>query len=108
GPPVWSITAFEREPEQALIVYGTAREGPTNREAAQLLQRRVAAVWHNFDIPIVADRDLDDEQARGHPLVLVGRPSSNVAAARLLEAGPGAFPVAFGRDSFAVDGVRHG
>ncbi len=108
GAPVWSITAFEEEPEQALIVYGTAREAPTNREAAELLQRRVAAVWHNFDIPLVADRDVTDAQIQSHHLVLVGRPSSNTLGARLQKEAHTAFPVVFGSDSFAVAGATYG
>jgi hypothetical protein len=108
GPAVWSITAFEEEPEQSLIVYGTQKEAPANREAAQLLQRRVAAAWHNFDIEIVADREVTDAQLKGRHLVLVGRPCTNALWTRL-HAEPGCtMPVQFGPGSFTVAGAVHG
>ena len=108
GAPAWSVTAFEREPEQTLIVYGTQKEAPTNREAAQLLARRVAAAWHNFDIPLLADRDATDAQLQGHHLVLVGRPSTNSLAARLLAVPGSGFPVRFAASSLKVGGQSYG
>ncbi|HLQ38695.1 MAG TPA: hypothetical protein VK348_12880, partial [Planctomycetota bacterium] len=103
GAQVWSVTAFELEPEQALIVYGTRKEAPANREAAQLLQRRVASRWHNFDVPIKADVEVTDAELQGHHLVLVGRPCTNAVAERL-RGEPRAFPVLFRDDSCTVGG----
>src|SRR5262249_37317100 len=95
GAARWSVTAFENEPEQALIVYGTQAEAPANREAALLLQRRVASSWHNHDIAVVADRDVTDDQLAANHIVLVGRPRTNAVAARGSAArfGPGSCEV---------------
>src|SRR5262249_50374143 len=101
GAARWSVTAFENEPEQALIVYGTQAEAPANREAALLLQRRVASSWHNHDIAVVADRDVTDDQLAANHIVLVGRPRTNAVAASALAVARG-FPVRFGADSFEV------
>src|SRR5205085_8298941 len=38
---VYSVLSFQRELEHTLIVYGTADEVPTNREAAEALQRAI-------------------------------------------------------------------
>src|SRR5262249_37324829 len=108
GQPVWSITGFELEPEQALIVYGTRKEAPTNREAALLLQRRVASAWHNLDIETGAAREVTDAQIQSHHLVLVGRPSANALSDRLSKEPRSVGPVVFGSDSFATAGASYG
>jgi hypothetical protein len=107
GPARWSATAFEEEPEQTLIVYGTQAEAPANREAALLLQRRVASTWHNHDVAVVADRDVTDAQLAQNHLVLVGRPRTNAVAASALAVARG-FAVRFGADSFEVAGQQYG
>ena len=96
--PSWSITGFESEPERALMVYGTQREARANREAAEILQRLIAARWHNFQIPIRSDLEVGDKDLEERHLVLVGRPACNAIAARLARH----LPVRFGDASFAL------
>ena len=43
GGGFWSIDSFEAEPENALIVAGTVKEADAQREAAEHLQRGIAA-----------------------------------------------------------------
>ena len=101
---VWTVRAFEAEPEQAVIVYGTQLEARANREAAEVLQRRLAARWYNFPIPIRADREVSDAELLGRHVVLIGRPACN-AVTRGLQA---ALPVQFGPASFTAAGQSHG
>jgi hypothetical protein len=96
--PSWSITGFESEPEQSLIIYGTQREARANREAAEVLQRQIAARWHNFQIPIRSDAEVGEKDLEARHLVLVGRPVCNAIAARLAPH----LPIQFGDASFTV------
>jgi hypothetical protein len=100
--PCWSIQSFEDEPEHALIVYGTQREARANREAAELLQRNVAARWHNFAIPLRSDSEVGAKELTAHHIVLVGRPVTNVIAARFAAAL--LLPARFGDASFTLAG----
>ncbi len=95
----WSVTGYEAEPERCLIVYGTQRERHAQKEAAELLQRRIADGWCNFLIPVKSDREVTEDELKGHHLLLVGRPDGNAIAARCTRDG---FPVSFGSGSFAV------
>jgi hypothetical protein len=96
----WSIFSFEREPERALIVYGTLKEKDAQREAAQLLQRKIARRWYNYDVPVKADTEVTDDDLKDRHLLLVGRPDSNAVAARAAKG----LPVTFGSGSFTVGG----
>jgi hypothetical protein len=98
GGGIWSIDAFEAEPERALIVYGTVKESDAQREAAEHLQRAIAARWSNVTVPIQADADVADGDLRSHHVLLVGRPDSNAIAARFAKA----VPLAFGPASFVL------
>jgi hypothetical protein len=100
----WTVDAFERQPESSLIVYGTLAEAEAQREAAELLQRRVAARWYNLKILIKEDRAVSDEDEKTMHLILIGRPGTNRLAARLAES----LPVRFGAASFLVNGRRYG
>jgi hypothetical protein len=95
--PVFSIQSFERELDQSLIVYGTGVESASHREAAELLQRRIASQWSNTTVPIKADRDVSEEDMSNH-LLLVGRPNMNLLADRWRKQ----LPVQFGAGSFTV------
>lgn len=94
----WAVDSFEVEPEQTMIIYGTASERAAQQEAAILLQRKIARRGGNFSLPVKADTDVTDEELKSHHLLLVGRPDSNSVSARVA----GAWPVSFGPRSFRV------
>ena len=97
---VFSVRSFERELDQTLIVYGTGSEEASLREAAELLQRRIATQWSNYSVPIKGERDVTDHDLRTHHLLLVGRPAMNSIVTRFSDA----LPVKFGSGSFTVAG----
>jgi hypothetical protein len=78
----WTIYSNEAEPEQAVIVYGTAADRAAQQEAAAFLQRSLARRFSNFSIPIKSDVDVSDAELSGRHVLLVGRPAANHAAAR--------------------------
>ena len=94
----WAIDSFEIEPERALIVYGTLADRDAQREAAELLQRKMARRFTNFSIPITADKDVSDDDLRNHHVLLIGRPATNSVAARLAAG----LSIRFGEGSFVV------
>jgi hypothetical protein len=96
GP--YSVLSFETEREQVLIVYGTADEVAANREAAEALQDAIRKAWSNITVPVKSDREVTDEDLKGHHLLLVGRPDSNAVVERFRAA----LPVRFGSRSFIV------
>jgi hypothetical protein len=100
SPPkgFWSIFSFEKEPEKALIVYGTLKEKSAQREAANHLARKVARRWSNHDLPVKADTDVTDADLKEHHLLLIGRPDSNAVLARVATG----LPVTFGPASFVL------
>jgi hypothetical protein len=100
SPPAdfWSLFSFEKEPEKALIVYGTLKEKSAQREAASRLARLIARRWSNQDIPIKADTDATDADLKEHHLLLIGRPDSNAVLARVAKG----LPVTFGPASFVL------
>ncbi len=101
GP--FSVRSFERELEETLIVYGTGPERASLREAAELLQRRIATQWSNYSVPVRSDSEVTDEELGSHHVLLVGRPAVNRLAARLRDA----LPVAFGPGSFTLLGQTY-
>jgi hypothetical protein len=96
GP--FSVLTFWSEIENALIVYGTGDEVPTNREAAHILQRALLRRGANVTVPIKSDQQVSAAELKGHHLLLIGRPNSNSVVARCRAA----LPVSFGDYSFAV------
>ena len=99
----FSVLSFHSELEQALIVYGTASEEPTNREAADALRRAIIVHWSNYAVAVKADREVTEKDLRGHHLLLVGRPETNAVTARFRSA----LPVTFGSGSFLVRGLTY-
>jgi hypothetical protein len=97
---IFTVMSFGREEESTLIVYGTGTETPTNREAAEALQKAMRERFSNFTMPIKADRDVTEDEMKSHHLVLIGRPDSNC----LVEKFRKAWPIAFGKRSFVVAG----
>ena len=97
GSP-FTILTMDDELEHALIVYGTQDDEVGNLEAARLLQTALRRREHNVQPPIKPDREVSDDDLRGHHLLLVGRPSTNAVSQRF-----GAqWGVAFGARSFTV------
>ncbi len=94
----YSIASFHSEQEQSMIIYGTAAETPTNREAAEALQNAIRANWQNYTIPIKSDKDVTDAELKSHHLLLIGRPDSNSLVERFRKG----LPITFGPRSFAV------
>jgi hypothetical protein len=98
GGSAFAIQSFHDERDKTLIVFGTTDDEVANRRAAEQLQRIIRVRWSNETIPIIADRDLTDEQIKNHHLVLIGCPDSNLLTKRFREA----LPVSFGPRSFRI------
>jgi hypothetical protein len=98
-PNPWLVDSFEDEPQQALIVYGTKGDRAANREAAELLQKNIAARWCNYVVPAKADADVTDDELKSHHLLLIGRPASNAVLHRFSQRIPS---VEFGSQSFTI------
>jgi hypothetical protein len=94
----YTVNSFSTELDKTLIVYGTAYEELTNREAAETLQRGIRERGSNYAVPFKADRAVTDEELRNHHLLLIGRPDSNTLVDRFR---PG-LPVSFGQRSVRV------
>jgi hypothetical protein len=99
----WSIFSFEKEPDKALIVFGTLKDRSAQREAADHLARKIARRWSNFDVAIKADSEVGEADLKGRHILLIGRPDSNSVAARLLKG----LPVTFGSGSFVLRGETY-
>ena len=78
----FTVQTFKEEPEQTLIVYGTADEANVNREAAEALQQAIRASHCNITVPIKTDREVTDDDLKTHHLLLIGRPGCNTLTAR--------------------------
>jgi hypothetical protein len=98
GP--FSVLTFFAELEKTLIVYGTAGEKPTNREAAHAMQQALRERGPNITVPVKADDAVTDDELKSHHLMLIGRPETNTLVARFAQA----WPVRFGPHSFEVRG----
>ncbi|HEV3260830.1 MAG TPA: C45 family autoproteolytic acyltransferase/hydrolase [Gemmataceae bacterium] len=94
----FSVLSFHADLENTLIVYGTAAEGPTNREAAEALQRAIVEHWSNYKVPLKSDVEVTEKDLASHHLLLIGRPDTNAVSARFRSA----LPVTFGSGSFVV------
>ncbi len=99
----FAIDSFEHDLERTLIVHGTSGERVSLREAAELLQRRIASHWSNIFVPVKSDAEVTEEDLRTHHLLLVGRPAVNTITARM----KGALPITFGPASFTVLGETY-
>ena len=99
----WAIDSFEPEPEHALIVYGTQQDRAAEREAADLLQRKIAHRGSNYTVPIKADSDVSDDDLKNHHLLLIGRPATNAVTAKLADG----LTIRFGDCSFTVRGETY-
>jgi hypothetical protein len=94
----YSVHSFLIEPKKTLIVYGTADETPTNKEAAKILQQAIRQSWCNVTVPIKTDKEATEEDLKSHHLLLIGRPDCNSLVQRF----QAELPVDFGSRSFRV------
>jgi hypothetical protein len=94
----YSVLSFKEEPEQTLIVYGTADEEAANKETAESLQDAIRTSWCNCTVKVKSDTEITDAELKGHHLLLIGRPDSNKALQKLAPA----LPITFGPRSFAL------
>jgi hypothetical protein len=101
GP--FGVSTFFAELEQTLIVYGTQEEAPTNREAAEDLQRAIIERGPNITVTVKSDREATEDDLKNHHVLLIGRPETNSVVARCRTA----LPVTFGRQSFVVRGETY-
>jgi hypothetical protein len=99
----FSILSFAGEQEDTLIVYGTAEEVPTNREAAEAMQKAIRESWSNITVPIKSDQEVSEAELKTHHLILIGRPGTNLLAERFRKA----LPIRFGGGSFVVRGKTY-
>src|SRR5262249_7456360 len=74
---VYSVLSFHAELEHTLIVYGTADEEATNREAAEALQHAIIERHSNYTVRIQSDKDVAENDLKTKHLLLIGRPDSN-------------------------------
>lgn len=95
---VFSTRSFRTELSHTLIIRGTRDEEPTNREAAEALQRALIESGPNLTVPIKADTEVTDADLKSRHLLLIGGPDSNSLVARFR----GKLPIAFGPRSFVV------
>jgi hypothetical protein len=95
---VFTGESFYRELDQTLIVYGTADEICTNREAAEALQRSIIRIHSNFTVPIKTDREVTDDDLKTHHVLLIGRPETNSIVRRFRTS----LPVECGAFSFTA------
>jgi hypothetical protein len=99
----WSIDSFEVEPDRTMIVYGTLADRDAQREAADLLSRKIARRGSNASIPVTADKDVSDDEIKDHHVLLIGRPATNSLTAKLADG----LPIRFGETSFTVRGETY-
>jgi hypothetical protein len=95
---VYSVLSFKEEPEQTLIVYGTADEEAANKETAEGLQEAIRTSWCNCTINVKSDKEVKEEDLKTHHLLLIGRPDCNACVDKF-RAG---LPIGFGSRSFVV------
>ena len=95
---IFSLLSFHAELDKSLIVYGTADEISTNKEAAEAVQRGIVQRYTNFTVPLKKDTEVSDDDLKSHHLLLIGRPDSNPLVKRF-SAG---LPISFGSRSFTV------
>jgi hypothetical protein len=99
----WAIESYEIEPDKALIVYGTKQDVHLQREAAELLQRKIARHWSNVTVPAKSEDEVTDEELGKHHLLLIGRPATNGVTARCKDK----LPVSFASGSFVLRGETY-
>ena len=99
----YDLTAFGREFERTLIVYGTLDDEAGNREAADVLAEAIRKAYTNVDTPVRSDAVVTDDELKDHHLLLIGRPATN----RVTQQMQSAFSVSFGLQSFTVAGETY-
>jgi hypothetical protein len=98
GRPV-SVLGWMDEPEDTVLVYGTAADVVGNKAAAEALQGAFRRRWTNITLPTLPDTTPDAE-LKGKHLILIGRPATNALSKRFAAA----VPATFGESSATVNG----
>lgn len=93
----FSVLSFLHDLEQTLIIYGTADETSTNKEAAEALQQAIRARHSNFTVPIKSDTEVTQDDLKSNHLLLIGRPNSNGVVKRFKP-----LPLKFEASSFSI------
>jgi hypothetical protein len=103
--PKFTVRTWAEDPEETVIVYGTAANAVANRETAEQLQKTVARRGANIVMPILADTEAtgSPDRVTSRHVILIGGPTTNKLAARW----HALFPVKFGAGSFAVRGDEY-
>jgi hypothetical protein len=96
GP--FSVLTFSAELEQTLIVYGTADEQASHREAAEALQQALVRRGSNITVPLRADTEVTQSELKTRHLLLIGRPDTNAVVKKFAKD----LPISFGSRSFKV------
>jgi len=96
-----SVTGWSRDPEEAVIVYGTQCDVVANKAAAEALQVAIRQSRNGVIVPMLPDADVTDEALEGKHVLLVGRPAANAVTQRFVKA----FPATFGLSSATVNGT---
>ena len=103
--PKFTVKTWAQDPEETVIVYGTAADPVANRETAEQLQKTVARRGANIVMPVLSDTEAvaSPDRVTSRHVILIGGPAANKLAARWREL----FPVKFGTGSFAVRGEEY-
>jgi hypothetical protein len=96
----WTCSAYTRDVEHTMIIYGTRVEGVANHIAAQKLQQGIVDQWEHLVVPVKADTEVSKDDLRSNHLLLIGRPECSELIERLSHS----LPVTFGPRSFIARG----
>jgi hypothetical protein len=79
---VFSTRSFRDEPDDCLIVYGTADDQAANQNAARALQELIRKQCLGVLVSVVADNTVTDGELGAKHLLLIGGPETNRVSAR--------------------------
>jgi hypothetical protein len=79
---VFSTRSFRDEPDNCLIVYGTADDHEANKSAARSLQELIRRQCLGVQVAMMSDSTVPDAELGTKHLLLIGGPESNAIAAR--------------------------
>ncbi|CAN5273354.1 hypothetical protein BH11PLA2_BH11PLA2_12740 [soil metagenome] len=103
GPRPVNVTAWMKDPDNVVIVYGTTADIAGNKAAALALVKAFREKWTNMELPVLADKDAKDDALKGKHVILIGRAETNPLSKKYAEA----FPVKFGPASATVNGKTY-
>lgn len=98
------LGAFVDDLEHTLIVFGAREDEAANRDAAQRCMKTIRNAWHNIEVRVKSDAEVQDADLKGNHLILIGGPTTNAVTERCGKT----LAVEFGARSFAAHGERYG